>query len=100
MYVVLIVVPLALPWLWLVRREIDRLEDPSYLRRNGVVIVLERALEAHGDALGRYMGSPIWRSVTFMGMVYRFDRVALPSEKERLGGGELYLDPGIVYVTD
>jgi hypothetical protein len=35
-----------------------------------------------------------------MGMVYRFDRILEPRRKERLAAGELYLEPGLVYVTD
>jgi hypothetical protein len=46
------------------------------------------------------MGCHIWGSVTFMGMVYRFDRILEPRRKERLAAGELYLEPGLVYVTD
>lgn len=90
---------LALPCFWLVQRELSKLDDPDFLRRQGVVVVLERVLQAHTDALGEYMGCPIWGTVTFMGMVYRFDRVAQPREKEKTGPGELYLDPGLVYVA-
>lgn len=37
-------------------------------------------------------------SVLFMGMRYRFDRVAEPSYRVR--SRELLLPPGLVYVTD
>jgi hypothetical protein len=91
---------LALPLFWLVLRELDRLGDPAYLRKQGVVIVLERVLDGHSAPIGCYMGREIWGSVTFMGMTYRFDHVARTRERERLSARELYLPPGLVYVTD
>jgi len=32
-----------------------------------------------------------------MGMLYRFDHITQP--RERIGRGQLYLDPGLVYVA-
>ena len=91
---------LALGIRWLVQRELDKLEDPRYLRDHGVVIVAPSALEAHSEPIGRYRDSEIWGSVTFKGMLYRFDHVARARERERLSARELYLPPGLVYVTD
>ena len=91
---------LALPLLWLVRRELAKLSDPGYLRAHGVVIVSERALQARSAPIGEYRGHPIWASVHFMGMEYRFDRVADRGVRERLSPRELFLDPGLVYITD
>jgi hypothetical protein len=34
-----------------------------------------------------------------MGLEYRFDHVLSPLGKERLAPGELYLEPGLLYVT-
>ena len=85
---------------WLVQRELDKLEDPRYLRDHGVVIVVPSALEAHSDPIGRYQDSEIWGSVTFKGMLYRFDHVARARERERLNARELFLPPGLVYRTD
>ena len=90
---------LALPFHWLVQRELARLQDPRYLREHGVVIVSERALDHHSAPIGRYQGREIWGSVTFKGMLYRFDHVAQEQERERIGARELYLSPGLVYVT-
>ena len=59
-----------------------------------------RALEGHAQALGTYMGREIWANVTFKGMVYRFDRVVLARERERIRPRELYIEPGLIYVTD
>jgi hypothetical protein len=91
---------LALPCFWLVQRELAKLGDPAYLRKHGVVIVSERALEERGALIGEYLGRPIWASVRFMGMNYRFDHVQDARARERLAAGELYLEPGLVYVAD
>jgi hypothetical protein len=88
---------LALPWYWLVQRELAKLSDPAHLRKQGVVIVSERALQSRGAAIGEYLGGPIWGSVRFMGIDYRFDRVQERRLRERLAPGELFLDPGLVY---
>ena len=95
-----LIVVLALPWYWLVRREVAKLSDPAYLRMHGVVIVSESALQSHGASIGEYLGHPIWDSVRFMGMDYRFDHVQDRRTRERLAPRELFLEPGLVYVTD
>ena len=96
-----VLVPLALaaPILWLMWAELDRLSSPAYLRRHGIVIVDDRALENCTKPVGQYMGRTIWGSVTFKGMVYRFDHVTQPGRRETIGPGRLYLEPGLVYVT-
>jgi hypothetical protein len=96
----LLVVVFALPWFWFLNWQIAKLADPKYLRERGVVIVLEKALEAHADPIGEYMGQPIWASVTFKGMRYRFDHILERKKRERLAPGELFLEPGLVYVVD
>jgi hypothetical protein len=90
---------IGLPFHLLVVREFEKLTDPRYLREHGVVILSSRALEDHALPIGTYMGQSIWESVTFKGMQYRFDRVAPPSYRNRVGPGELFLAPGLVYVT-
>ena len=94
-----VILLIALPWCWLVRRELDKLTDPAYLRMHGVVVVSETVLQAHSDPIGQYLGHPIWGSVQFMGMEYRFDHVQDARKRERLAPGELFLEPGLVYVT-
>jgi len=91
---------ISLPVHLLVKREFAKLSDPTYLRAHGVVVLSERALQARSDAIGEYRGYPIWASVRFMGMEYRFDRVQDPKARERLEPGELFLDPGLVYVVE
>jgi hypothetical protein len=97
---VIVILILALPLHWLVLRHFDRLEDSAYLRRQGIVVRSESALQERGDPIGRYMGCVIWRSVTFMGMRYRFDHVIDRRSRENIGPGELFLEPGLVYITD
>jgi hypothetical protein len=91
---------LALPFHLVVRRYIAVHTDPALLRERGVIIVHDRALEERSAPIGEYMGRPIWGSVTFKGMVYRFDRIVQPRERDLTGPGELYLDPGFIYRTD
>ena len=91
---------LALPVRWIVLRELERLDDAAYLREHGVVIVSERALQEHSASIGEYRGHPIWGSVRFKGMNYRFDRVIEERLRERIGPRELFLDPGLVYITE
>ena len=90
---------LALPLHFAVQWHLARLEDPLYLRAQGIVVVRESALSAHGEAIGEYQGHPIWETVTFKRMHYRFSRVTQREYREKLAGGELYLDPGLVYVA-
>jgi hypothetical protein len=90
---------IALPLHWIVQRQFAKLSDPAYLRRHGVVIVSTGALQAHSAPIGEYKGHPIWGSVRFMGMEYRFDHVLEQRARERLGAGELYIEPGLVYIA-
>jgi hypothetical protein len=96
----LVILVVALPFWWLVHRELAKMTDARYLRAHGVVIVSERALQGRSAPIGEYMGHPIWGSVRFMGMEYRFDHVADRKARERLEQGELFLEPGLIYVTD
>ena len=93
----ILVLILALPLHWLVLRHFDQVSDPSYLRKQGVVVVSGRALQAHAEPIGLYKGHPIWASITFMGLVYRFDRIIETCRREHICPGELFLEPGLVY---
>ncbi len=90
---------MALPAYWWLQRQLAQLSDPEYLKNHGVVIVLEKALEARAEPIGVYMGRPIWASVTFKGMLYRFDHIVERRKRERLEPGELFIEPGLVYVV-
>lgn len=96
----LVVIFLALPIYWIVRWELERLEQPAYLRQHGVVIVSEHALQGHSGSIGEYRGHPIWASVRFKGMDYCFARIIDRRKREQIGARELFLEPGLVYVTD
>jgi hypothetical protein len=91
---------LVAPFHFALQRYAAQLVDASYVRKEGVVIVSPRALEGHAPSIGTYMGHEIWRTVTFLGMVYRFERVAPASYAARIAPRELYLEPGLIYVTD
>ena len=91
---------LALPFHLVVRRYVAVHTDPALLRQKGVVVVHDRALEARSAPIGEYMGGPIWGSVTFKGMVYRFERIVRRRDRNLTGPGKLYLDPGFIYRVD
>jgi len=94
-----LVLILSAPLHWLVLRHFDQLDDPAYLRRHGIVVEWESALEARSAPIGQYLGRAVPGSVTFKGMQYRFAHVIDPRARERIGPGELYLEPGLVYVA-
>ena len=96
---VLLVAVLLLPLHFLVLWQVERMHDPARLRLQGIVVVRESALEAHAGPVGQFAGRAIWGSVTFLGTVYRFDRVARQQDREKTGPGELWLEPGLVYVA-
>ena len=95
-----LVLLLMLPLHLIVQRELKRLSDPNHIRAHGVTIERDTAVERRGDIVGCYWGCDIYAEVVFMNMVYRFDRIAPQSYRLRVGPRELYLDPGLVYVTD
>ena len=88
---------LILPFHWVVQRQLALQSDPAYLRQHGVVIVSLNAIEFHSEPVGTYAGREIWRSVTFKGIEYGFDRIVSARERERIGPGELYIEPGLVF---
>jgi hypothetical protein len=94
--VLLLILPLHL----LVQRELKRLSDPDHIRARGVTIERDAAVERRGEVIGSYWGADIYSEVVFMDMIYRFDRVAPQNYRLRVGPRELYLEPGLVYVTD
>ena len=91
---------LVLPLHCLVMWQLGREEDAAWLRTQGVVIVRESALEDHDESIGDYGGHRIWAHVVFKGIPYRFDHVARLQDREKTAPGELWLDPGLVYVAE
>lgn len=96
----LLVAVLVLPFHFLANWYFARLTDPRYLREQGVVIRREEVLESRHGVIGTFKGREIYAEVTFMGMRYRFDRVVAPSYRSEVGRRELFLEPGLVYLTD
>jgi hypothetical protein len=96
---VLLIVAVGLPWHLVVLWQMNKLADPAYLRAEGVVILREEVLEETAHEVGRYKGHAIWETVTFMGMTYRFDRIVPRAYRWSIGERELYLDPGLIYIT-
>ena len=96
----LMVAALMLPLHLLVQRQLQRHCDPREIRSCGVVVRSEEALERRSGVIGYFDGRKIYASVSFMGMEYRFDRVTGPAYRRSVHERELYLDPGLVYLTD
>jgi hypothetical protein len=65
-----------------------------------VTIERETAVVRRGEIVGSYWGRDIHAEVVFMDMVYRYDRIAPRSYRLSVGPRELYLEPGLVYLTD
>ncbi|MCB1957438.1 MAG: hypothetical protein KDG55_17295 [Rhodocyclaceae bacterium] len=82
---------------WAVRRELAFRHSPAYWRRFGAVVLAPSALQARGDSIGTYMGAPIFRDLRFHGCDYDFERIAPADERDLVEGGELFLEPGLLY---
>jgi hypothetical protein len=72
----------------------------GHLRRHGIVVERESALDERLAPIGSYLGRPIAEAVLFKGLRYRFDRILDRRHRERIGPGELFLEPGLVYVVE
>ena len=49
--------------------------------------------------IGTYCGAAVHRSVTFKGMTYEFAGVVPQKYQRRIDENELYIEPGLLYVT-
>jgi hypothetical protein len=96
---ILIMLAIALPLHWAVLYELERWESPEYFRRYGVVVKCPEALDAAAEVIGTYCGAAIHRSVTFKGMTYEFAGVVPQRYQRLIDENELYIDPGLLYVT-
>ena len=54
---------------------------------------------AASEVIGSYLGAEIRATVTFKGMRYEFAGVVSPAHQAEINANELYLDPGLLYVT-
>jgi len=96
-----IVIPLATYLLLerVVRWCREREQSPEYLRKNGVIVKLIEALDATSEVIGSYRGTPIFGRVDFKGMAYEFAGVLPTTRMARIRENQLYLPPGLLYVT-
>lgn len=95
----LVVAALLLPGHLLIHWQAARACDLRDARGCGIVIRREEILERRAPVLGQYRGQSVHASVVFLGLEYRFDRVVMPAYRERVGGRELFVEPGLLYVT-
>lgn len=95
----LTVLAVVAPAYFVVRIEIKKRGDPLYLKEFGVIVKKVDCLDAVADVIGRYAGTEIYRYVIFKGMRYTYDRIVPASYREFICAKELFLEPGIVYVT-
>ena len=55
----------------------------------------------HGNAIGNYLGKPIFESIEVQDDTYVFDRIAQYEDDEfpldRLSANELLVEPGLIY---
>ncbi|HVL37301.1 MAG TPA: hypothetical protein VM489_16650 [Burkholderiales bacterium] len=85
----------------LVQFDRTRLSNPRYVRNMGAVVGREQVRpEPEAEVIGTFDGREIYASVQYMGMKYRFDRVVPPSYQYRVAPRELYVAPGLLYLTD
>ena len=99
LYCIVIVLAAALPLHWGVMIQLEHSESPEYFRRYGVIIKRLEALDMTGEVIGSYVGAPIYGSVGFKGMVYGFAGVVPARYQRRIDENELFLEPGLLYVT-
>ena len=98
-FCILFVLALAVLLRWAVIRQLEHAESPEYFRRHGVIIKRLEALDTIGEVVGRYLNAPIYRSLGFKGMDYEFAGVVSPGHQHRIDESELYLEPGLLYLT-
>lgn len=71
------------------------------IRESGAAVRQDQLGLEHSDRIiGYYDGCEIHACVEYMGLLYRFDRVVLPSYRHRVGARELFVEPGLLYLTD
>jgi hypothetical protein len=94
-YILCILLPLHM----LLMREFDRWMHAENIRREGVIVRRFDALDDASEVIGSYRGANIHRTVTFHGMRYEFSGVFPPGRHGALHRDELYLDPGLLYIS-
>lgn len=98
-YVALVVAAAVLPPYLIMRVEFRKLGSRDYLRETGVFIRKLAALDTVAEVIGRYNGADIYRYVVFKGMRYEYDHIVPPYLPREVRERELFLEPGVIYVT-
>ena len=94
-YMLCILVPLHL----LMSREYVRWQRAQAPQLHGVVVRRFDALDGASEVIGSYCGAEIHRTVTFHGTQYEFFGVVPAGGQGTVRQGELYLPPGLLYVS-
>jgi hypothetical protein len=99
-YIALVVAATVVPAYLIFNAELRKLRDPTYLREAGVFIRTLNALDAVAEVIGRYNGADIYRYVVFKGMRYEYDHIVPSGLPRQVRENELFIEPGVIYVTD
>lgn len=99
-YIGVVVCAATLPPYLVMKAELRRLRSPQYLREAGVLIRRLAVLDAVAEVIGRYNGAEIYRYVVFKGMRYEYDHIVPTHLPREVHERELFLDPGVVYLTN
>jgi hypothetical protein len=83
----------------LVEMERGRVSDPEHVRRFGAAVARD-ALEQEPGVIGSYDGAEIHGYVRYLGMRYRYEGVVPTHYRSSVQAGELFVEPGLLYVTD
>jgi hypothetical protein len=83
------------------RRERTRLSNPRYVRKSGAAVEREAVqIEDDAELIGYYDRCEIRGAVRCLGIRYRFECVVPPSYRHQLCPGQLYVEPGLLYVIE
>lgn len=91
----ILIAPLHLAIEWEITRVVAAEDD----RVRRIVRAPIENCDALGPVIGTWNGTTIYGTVTYMGMLYEYDRLAPPRYDRVLQQNELFLDPGLVYVS-
>lgn len=98
---VVVIVAILAPLYFVAHLERTRLNDPRYVRQSGVAVERDAVrVEASAELIGYYDGCEIRSAVQYLGIRYRFESVVPPSYRRQLRQGDLYVEPGLLYVVE
>lgn len=76
-----------------------RLANPQAFADLGAAVGREAVL-ASDEIVGYLNGCAIPAAVRYLGVRYRFDRVAPPAYRYAVQPGELFVEPGLLYIRE